>query len=129
MARPPAKFLADLNISPLSVATLQQHGWDVVRVTERLPAQASDEEILELARREGRTILTQDLDFSSLVALQGLDQPSLVTLRLANPDPERIARSLLDLASVPVPLFEEGYAVTIEESSIRIRKLPIRREL
>ncbi|HVT59247.1 MAG TPA: DUF5615 family PIN-like protein [Thermoanaerobaculia bacterium] len=89
-------FLADLNISPISVALLQQEGWDVIRSSEFLPVNALDEEILALARREGRTVVTQDLDFSALLALQGLDRPSLITLRLARPDPQAVARRLLE---------------------------------
>ena len=48
------KFLADMNISPKTVETLRQHGWDIVRVLQFLPINASDQEILEFARREDR---------------------------------------------------------------------------
>jgi predicted nuclease of predicted toxin-antitoxin system len=58
------KLFADLHISPLTVTFLRSLGHDVVRVTDVLPANASDEEIVEQARRDSRIILTQDLDFS-----------------------------------------------------------------
>ncbi len=74
------KFLADMNISPKTVEALQRRGWDVLRVSQRLSIHATDQEILELARREGRVLITQDLDFSALLALSGHHQPSLVTL-------------------------------------------------
>jgi len=47
---------------------LQQQGWDVIRVSQVLPMGASDDEILEFARREDRVVITQDLDFSALLA-------------------------------------------------------------
>lgn len=42
------RFLADMNLSPMTVAALQQEGWDIVRVSALLPATASDAEILIL---------------------------------------------------------------------------------
>jgi predicted nuclease of predicted toxin-antitoxin system len=65
------RFIADVHISPQTVVALQQQGYDILRVTEVLPATATDTEILELARVENRIVLTQDLDFSALVALGG----------------------------------------------------------
>jgi predicted nuclease of predicted toxin-antitoxin system len=72
-----------MNISPKTVDALRKQGWEVIRVSEILPMNASDEEVLEFARREGRFIVTQNLDFSTLLALGGHNQPSLITLRLA----------------------------------------------
>ncbi len=57
------QFIADVHISPLTVVALQQQGYDILRVTEVLPATATDLEILELARVENRIVLTQDLDY------------------------------------------------------------------
>jgi predicted nuclease of predicted toxin-antitoxin system len=118
-------FLADLNVSPISVALLRQAGWDVVRSSERLPANASDEEILALARQEGRTIVTQDLDFSALLALRGLDQPSLITLRLASSDPHEVGRRLLAATTLLGEILSQPCAVTIEDRGVRVRRLPI----
>jgi predicted nuclease of predicted toxin-antitoxin system len=118
-------FLADLNISPISIARLRQAGWDVVRSSELLPANASDEEILALARHEGRTIITQDLDFSALLALRGLDRPSLITLRLANSEPQEVERKLLESWILLNQVLTLPCAVTIDDRGVRVRKLPI----
>ena len=48
------RFLADVHISPLTVAALKLHGYDILRSTDLLPATAADIDILELARVEGR---------------------------------------------------------------------------
>ena len=61
MTRP--RFLADMNISPKTVGALQQRGWDIIRVSEVLPMDAADDEILEFARASRRVVVTQDLDF------------------------------------------------------------------
>ena len=61
------RLLADLHISPLTVTFLKSLGHDVVRVSEVLPINASDEVIIDQARRDSRIILTQDLDFSRIM--------------------------------------------------------------
>ena len=76
------RLLADMNLSPLTVAALKADGYDIVRVSSLLSATTADSVILELARQRGMVIVTQDLDFSTLLALGGYDRPSLVTLRL-----------------------------------------------
>jgi len=44
------RLIADVHISPLTVAALKVQGYDIVRSTDLLPATAADAEILELAR-------------------------------------------------------------------------------
>jgi len=120
------RLLADMNISPQTVTFLQQQGWDIVRVVEVLPATTPDPEIMEFARREERVIVTQDLDFSTLLALGGYNQPSLITLRLSASDPDTVNQKLIKVLPGVEELLEEGCAVTIQDTNVRIRKLPIR---
>ena len=54
------------------------------RVTDLLPATASDEIIVERAAHDQRIILTQDLDMTAIIALSRRQYPSLVTLRLSS---------------------------------------------
>lgn len=89
------RFIADVHISPLTVNSLQQQGYDILRSTDLLPATATDREILELARIEGRIVITQDLDFSMLIALGSYNQPSLITLRLSSAKPDVVTQRLL----------------------------------
>lgn len=120
------RFLADMNLSPMTVVALQQEGWDIVRVSALLPANASDAEILTLARRQNWVIITQDLDFSALLALGGYAQPSLITLRLSNTDPAHVTERLRHILPQSVQALKEGSAVTVDDRSLRIRRLPIR---
>jgi len=122
----PLRFLADLNISPLTVEALRRRGWDVVRTSPLLSPKATDQEILTYARDTGWVLLTQDLDFSSLLALSGMDQPSLITLRLATAEPDVVTARLLESEALLSEALQEGCAVTIEDSMVRVRKLPIR---
>ncbi|BDT10726.1 DUF5615 family PIN-like protein [Arthrospira platensis] len=97
-----------------------------LRTTDLLPATAGDAEILELARVQGRVVLTQDLDFSMLVALSNYGLPSLITLRLSSVKPDLVTQKLLDVLPNVKTELTEGAAVTINDDSVRIRKLPIR---
>jgi predicted nuclease of predicted toxin-antitoxin system len=122
---PSFRLLADLNVSPLTVAVLRQHGWDVVRSSDLLPATAPDPEILALAGDQDRVLLTQDLDFSVLLALSGRERPSLITLRLSDSAPDVVTQRLIELELSLERALATSCAVTVEDEKIRIRKLPI----
>jgi len=115
-----------MNLSPLTVASLAGDGVDILRVSELLPANASDEVILDLARREERVMITQDMDFSALLALGGHDRPSLVTLRLLDTDPATVTHRLRHVLPQIEAVLRQGCAVTVEDSTVRVRRLPIR---
>jgi predicted nuclease of predicted toxin-antitoxin system len=119
------RFLVDMNLSPRIVIDLSQQGWDILRVSQVLPMDTEDSEILEFARQENRVIITQDLDFSSLLALGGYEKPSLITFRLSVPEPETITRKLLELLPHIEDRLAEGCAVTIDDRKVRVRRLPI----
>ena len=119
------RFLADMNLSPATVADLREQGWDILRVSQVLPMDTEDSEILNFARQQNRVIVTQDLDFSELVALRGYARPSLITLRLFVSDPETITRTLRAVMPQIKEALMEGCAVTINHLTVRVRRLPI----
>ena len=120
------RLLADVHISPKTVEDLQEQGYEIIRSSEVLPANAPDINILEFARIENWVVLTQDLDFSMLVALSRYSQPSLTTLRLSSAKPDIVTRKLLDVLPQIEKALQEGSAITVQDESIRIRRLPIR---
>lgn len=117
-----------MNLSPLTVEDLRREGWDIVRVSSVLPATSSDAEILALAREQDRVIITQDLDFSTLLALGGFTRPSVITLRLGNTDPAMVTARLRTVMAQIVQALDKGSAVTVDDTSVRIRLLPIRQQ-
>jgi len=120
------KLLADLHISPRTVSFLRSLGYDVVRVDDLMPAQASDAEIVERAAKEDRAVLTQDMDFSALVALAGATAPSLISLRLSSSRVESVNAVLERVLAGLEEDVRVGSAITIEDARIRRRRLPIR---
>jgi predicted nuclease of predicted toxin-antitoxin system len=120
------RYLADVHISPLSVRALRAKGHEISRITEFLPPTATDLEILDIARREGAVLITADLDFSALIATRGEPGPSVISLRLALPSPRRITAVLEQALPRLQAELTAGAIVSVDESSIRIRRLPIR---
>lgn len=119
------KFIADIHISYLTVLELQASGYQIDKITRYIAADANDLEIIQLALREQAIIVTQDLDFSSLIAQSGLGRPSIISLRIGNAKPSVVSKLLKEV----IPLIEkaliDGAIVSVDENSFRIRKLPI----
>jgi predicted nuclease of predicted toxin-antitoxin system len=119
------QFVADVHISPITVSSLQEAGYQIRRVTDFIPANSSDKQIVELAIQKASVIVTQDLDFSAIIAQSGMIKPSVISLRVGNAKPQTIAVILKTI----LPLIEKdlisGSIVSVEETEFRVRKLPI----
>ena len=115
-----------MNVSPRTVGAFQKLGIDIIRVSSVLPDNAPDEAILDFARKTGRVLITQDLDFSTLLAIHGYDRPSLITLRLSHSDPHTVTDRLLEVIPQIQEALLSGCAVTVEDRVVRIRPIPIK---
>lgn len=120
------KFIADIHISPLTVKELKNKGYDIIRITDKLPATASDKEIVQLARKEKFVLITQDLDFSAIIAQSSLNSPSVISLRVANAKPNVITQFLITILPLIEADIAEGAIVSIDEKEYRIKKLPVK---
>ncbi len=124
---PKLAFLADMNISPLTVLQLKERGWDIMRVSEVMDKSAKDLDVLEHASRHDMVIITQDLDFSMLLAVKGYGKPSLVNVRLEEAKPAYVTSRIIDTVLTLEPELAKGAVVTVDETSVRYRYLPIMR--
>ncbi|MFB6248675.1 MAG: DUF5615 family PIN-like protein [Salinibacter sp.] len=120
------RLLADVNISPLTVESLQDAGRDIIRVPGEPPPTASDEQILAFARRQERSAVTQDLDFSDLLALGGHGSPSLITIRVTDPAPQLVASRLLSVLPRIRNDLQTGAAVAVNDERLRSDLYPSR---
>lgn len=125
---PNVGFLANMNISPLTVEALKNHGWDIIRVSEVMDQKSKDIDVLLFAQKQNRVVITQDLDFSQILALRGYPKPSLISLRFENARPDFLTARIIDVVSNMEKELEEGVVVTVDEISARYRNLPIRLE-
>ncbi len=119
------KFLVDMPLSPKTVQFLKNMGQEAVRVSELGMAKSKDREIFDYAEKNDMIILSADLDFGTILANTHSCKPSVIIFRLRNPSPEHVNSLLFsNLSSIEVEIIK-GAIVIIEDSEIRIRKLPI----
>jgi predicted nuclease of predicted toxin-antitoxin system len=119
------KFLADMGISPKTVAFLRTLGHDATHLQEQGLERLPDSVILAKARAEARILLTHDLGFGELVAASGARLPSVILFRLRNMQPDHANRYLnLVLSRHPTEL-AEGVVISVTEAQIRLRTLPV----
>jgi len=121
------KFLADMGVSMTTVGALRAHGEDVTHLREEGLSKLPDPQILEKAARDGRVVLTFDLDFGELLAAGGTTVPSVILFRLRNQTPAAVTPRLMQVLDACGQALEEGAIVIVEEHGYRVRRLPIQR--
>jgi len=86
---------------------------------------APDREILDHAHSSGQVILTQDLDFGTLLAVGGLATPSVIQFRAQAVLPSDVGEQLLAALDVAGNLLETEALVTVDPVGHRVTVLPI----
>lgn len=87
---------------------------------------ATDEEIVDRAKLERMTVLTEDLDFGTILAATGELEPGVIILRVGNWTTEHINERLRHvLRDMSEDSFRNAI-VLVERQRVRIRRLPIR---
>ncbi len=119
------RFLADMGVSLFTVAWLREAGHDAMHLREEGLQRLPDAEILLKARQENRIILTMDLDFGTLLAIEQESFPSVILFRL---DDER-SRFVNERLAVILPqcaeVLETGAIVSVSDETFRVRSLPL----
>ena len=122
------RLLVDMNLSPRWVGFLTAAGHDAVHWIDIGEPNAPDRVILDHAIRRGLVILTQDLDFGTLLAVGGLRTPSVVQFRAQAVLPSDVGQQLLAAIEVAHSHLEAGALVTVDPVGHRVTVLPIHRE-
>ena len=93
-------------------------GHDVLSASERDP-RATDADLLALAVKERRILVTEDKDFGELVFVRRLPHPCIirfVEMRVA----EKVA-AMMDLIESNADAMHEGALIVVTQSRVRIR--------
>jgi predicted nuclease of predicted toxin-antitoxin system len=114
-----------MQVSPRLAAWLTQKGHDAEHVHNVGLGRASDDEILEAARKEKRIVITADLDYPRLLALVGAKGPGLILFRGGDFSEKQIVELMTRvLNSIPAEEFWTSLIV-VDKTRIRKRRLPI----
>lgn len=121
------KLLIDESLQHDLARILTDAGHDAVHVADLGLRGTTDDEVLSRAAADGRIVVSADTDFGTLLALSGAPGPSVVLLRRAGRRAADRARTLLAVLVLVDEQLSRGAVVTVEQTRLRIRELPIDR--
>lgn len=110
------KLLADLNISIKTTSFLASLGYDIKRITANL---RDDEEVVETAINEERTIITFDKDFGEIYYFYKKNF-SVIVLYLRNQTPEQANKILKEFLEGKNPKLIKNKLIILYEGRYRI---------
>ena len=119
------RLLLDQGLPRSAVELLRAEGWDVVHAVDCGLDTASDEQILEFARSNDRTVCTLDADFHALLAVSGARTPSVVRIRRQGLRGPEIASLLKRVWAEVRASIEQGAVISVTERAVRVRRLPV----
>ena len=122
------KLLVDMNLSPGWVGVLAKRDIEAAHWSSLGTPTASDSEIMAFAQTQGYVVLTQDLDFSTILAVTHGKKPSVIQIRADNLSPAAIGTQVIAAVLRLEPELEQGALVTIDPKRTRVRLLPLLRK-
>jgi predicted nuclease of predicted toxin-antitoxin system len=119
------KLILDENLSPgwrdfLAALGIQATHWrDIGNMGD------PDETLFDYACEHDAVIVSQDLDFTRMLALRGTRLPSVIQLRVQCPTPEIIGQALLSVIENHRDQPREGCLISLDLERHRLRLLPL----
>jgi predicted nuclease of predicted toxin-antitoxin system len=120
------RLLLDMNLSPAWVDVLKAEGWETVHWHEVGEPNAPDAEIMVWARDRGYYVVTNDLDFSAILAATRAEGPSVVQIRAQDLAPATLAPTLVTVLRQYAANLASGAILTLDARGSRVRALPLR---
>jgi predicted nuclease of predicted toxin-antitoxin system len=114
-----------MGLSGRTVAWLRQLGHDAIHLREMGRQKATDREVMAQAADEGRVILTMDLDFGYLLSVSQQSTPSVILFRLSDERSNIVNARLSEVLACCAEALEQGAIISVDDSAIRVRRLPI----
>lgn len=112
------RFIIDENAGPRLANWLTENGHDVISVYDEMPGIA-DEDILSIAVKEDRIVVTSDKDFGDLVFRNKLPHKGVILMRLVNES----SANKLKVVQILLEQFTgqlSGKFVVLTEAGVRI---------
>ncbi len=119
------RFLCDMGLAQSTLTFLSKKGHDAVHLRDEGLHRLSDIDITKKARKEGRIIITFDLDFGDIMAASGEISPSVIILRLDDQRPQQVNNRLGQVLAESYQSLIKGAVISVDENRHRVRMLPI----
>lgn len=120
------KLLVDMNLSPSWADRLVRHGFEAVHWSTIGAATAPDVEILAWANEHEFVLITNDLDFSAILAGGAVRGPSVIQLRTQDLLSDLAVRIVAKALQAHREDIKRGARLSIDEGGMRVRMLPLR---
>jgi predicted nuclease of predicted toxin-antitoxin system len=108
-----------------AISHLQAIGMNAVHASEIGLSTADDAPILEYARDRDFVVVTLDADFHMHMALAKAAKPSVIRIRMEGLRGAALAAVLRQVIPECKEELEQGASVSVTDSGIRIRRLPL----
>ncbi|WP_302476586.1 DUF5615 family PIN-like protein [Candidatus Williamhamiltonella defendens] len=89
---------------------------------------APDSEIMAYARTNDYIVLTDDLDFSAILAVTHGEKPSVIQVRTNDVSPDVIGKQIVAALNQMASELEAGALLTVDTNRTRLRVLPLQQK-
>jgi predicted nuclease of predicted toxin-antitoxin system len=120
------KLLVDMNLAPSWAERLALRGYESVHWSAVGAPTSPDVEILTWARDNGFVVITNDLDFSAILAATSGRAPSVVQVRMQDLLSDAAISTVASAFDTCRDEVETGALLSIDEAGARVRLLPLR---
>jgi predicted nuclease of predicted toxin-antitoxin system len=114
------RFLLDENIEYRLAAHLTQFGHDITAIAQDYPPSLPDQEVLAIATREERILITDNRDFGELAFRHRHPHAGVIYFRLANPTTIERIEHLDQVLVTHAQHLDQFLIVTLR--SVRVRR-------
>jgi predicted nuclease of predicted toxin-antitoxin system len=115
-------FVADESCARPVIQALREAGHDVVAVAE-IARGATDDQVLELALKEKRVLITEDRDFGELVYARGRSSSGVILVRFPSRARRAKSATVIEAVSRLGSRLRDAFAV-VEPGRVRISSRP-----
>lgn len=118
------KFKLDENLSPTLSELFSVAGHEAHSVVAQQLGGQPDERVVDVCRREGRALISFDLDFANIRAYPPSHFAGLVVLRLSNQSHVAAEAAIRRILALMPDTRLAGWLWIVEDHQIRIREAP-----
>jgi len=115
-----------MNLSPRWIEVFERNGWQAVHWSTVGDHRTQDKVIMDWVKANEYLVFTHDLDFGVLLALNHSECPSVIQVRAQDVLPEHLGGVVIAAMKEHETLLEEGALIVVDESTNRVRILPIK---